>query len=100
MSPDKGCGNAFASPFRRPSGLISCSYPNRWLYHQQIAAAQNATLSHVLADGAQPTQPLPRSVNVVHAPAPVPRAVVLLGIDQIAQSALHAGIVASEIDIP
>src|ERR1022692_2601484 len=44
---------------------------------QPIAPAQNPVLRHVLADGAQASQHLPRAINVVNAPAPIPRPVVV-----------------------
>ena len=56
---------------------------------QPIASAQNPVLRHVLADGAQTAQHLPGAVNVIHAPAAIPRAVVFLGLDQISNRASH-----------
>src|ERR1700716_2447549 len=54
---------------------------------QPIAPAQNPVLGHVLTDGAQAAQHLPRSVNIIHAPTPVPRTVVILRVDQVLNSA-------------
>src|SRR5204862_6873723 len=45
---------------------------------EPIAPAQNPILRHVVSNRAQTAQHLPRSVNIIHAPAPVPGAVGFL----------------------
>ena len=48
-----------------------------------IAAAQYPILGHVLANRAQAAQNLPGAVDVIDAPASIPRAVLVLSVDQI-----------------
>src|SRR5438067_12214778 len=64
-----------------------------------IAPTQNPILRHVLADGAQTAEHLPRSVNVIHAPAAIPGAVVVLGIDEVLHRLAHGRFLAIEIDV-
>ena len=67
---------AFALPFKRRIFVSRASFTPTAIIVlttlQPIASAQNPILRHIFADGAQPAQHLPRSVNVVHAPAAVP----------------------------
>src|SRR5262249_55316661 len=60
----------------------------------------NPVLRHVLPDGAQTTQDLPRPVNIIYAPPSVPGAIVFLGRNQISNRLLHAGIAPIEVDVP
>src|SRR4030095_7392753 len=53
---------------------------------EPIAAAQYPVLRHVLTNGAQPTQHLPGAVDVIDAPPSIPRAVLVLRVDQILDS--------------
>src|SRR5216110_2289791 len=48
-----------------------------------IAAAQNPVLRHVLTNRAQTAQNLPGAVDVIDAPAPIPRSILVLSVDQI-----------------
>src|SRR5437588_11582693 len=64
-----------------------------------IAPAQNPILGHVVTDGPQSAKYLPRSVNVVHTPASVPRAIRFLGLDQIMNRVADAADFGIEIDV-
>ena len=48
---------------------------------------------------AQTAQHLPGTVNVIHAPAPVPRAVVILGIDQVADRVADRTLFRVEVNV-
>src|SRR5438477_12367664 len=66
---------------------------------EPIASAQNPVLCHVLSNGAQPAQDLPGAINIIYAPASIPRAIVFLGGDQIPNRALYDRIVSVEVDV-
>src|SRR5204863_6042992 len=66
---------------------------------QPIAPAQDPILGHVFADGAQTAEHLPGAVNIIHSPAPVPRAVVILGIDQVADRVADRALFRVEVDV-
>src|SRR5436309_16080358 len=66
---------------------------------QPVAPAQYPVLRHVLIDGAQTAQHLPRAITVIYAPAAVPGTVVLLRLNQIIQGALHGGMIPVDADI-
>src|SRR4030095_6545228 len=53
---------------------------------EPIAAAQYPVLRHVLINGAQTTQHLPGAVDIIDAPPSIPRAVLVLRVDQILDS--------------
>src|SRR2546423_8203526 len=57
---------------------------------QPVAPAQDPVLSHVLTDRTQAAQNLPRAVDIIDTPSPVPGAIVLLRVDQILYSLTHA----------
>src|SRR4029077_19005646 len=57
---------------------------------QPITAAQYPVLLHISADCAQAAQHLPGTVNVVSAPAAIPRAILILSVDQIFNGISHA----------
>src|SRR5438477_6114825 len=82
---------ARANPHDRPRSLrgraLTLAFENRVLVRRArfaptavvvltaldpIAPSQDPILRHVLADGAQTAEHLPRSVNVVHTPAAIP----------------------------
>src|SRR5712664_2313953 len=46
-----------------------------------ITAAQYPVLRHIFADCAQAAQHLPRTVNVIHTPAAIPRAILILSVN-------------------
>src|SRR5438105_5364618 len=66
---------------------------------EPIASAQNPILRHVITDRAQSAQHLPRSVNVIHAPASIPRAVRFLRLDQVMDRVAHTANFRIEIDV-
>ena len=56
---------------------------------EPVAGADDPVLLHVHADGAQAAQDLPGAVDVIDAPAPIPGAILLLGI--LAETGWRAG---------
>src|SRR5207302_9123776 len=66
---------------------------------EPIASAQNPILGHVVPDGAQSAEHLPRPINVIDTPSPVPRAIRFLSFDQIVNRIPDATRLRFETDI-